>query len=84
MSSNRITHPDLLLLQHREIETRALARQDSFDDVGAAESDAELITRHARLGRHHHGEPTRNLSPTFNSVSKSPLVVKVLAEHARG
>jgi len=45
MSSNRITHPDLLLLQHREIETRALARQDSFDDVRAAESDAELITR---------------------------------------
>jgi len=36
-------------LQHREIETRALARKESFDDVRATESDAELVTGHTRL-----------------------------------
>jgi hypothetical protein len=69
-------HPDFTLLQYRKIETRALARQESFDDVSAAELDAELVTGHPRLGHHHDGEPTPNLSPMFSSASKNPAVVK--------
>src|SRR6185295_2315888 len=49
---DRIIHSDFALLQDGKIEAGTLARQESFDDVRAAESDAELVARHARLGHH--------------------------------
>src|SRR5206468_5317667 len=51
---NRVTRSDFAFLQHGKIEARALTRQESFDDVRAAELDPELITGHPGLG-HHYG-----------------------------
>src|SRR5882672_9363128 len=81
---DRITHSDSALLQHREIETRALARKESFDDVRAAESDAELVTGHARLGRHHHGRADAKFVTNIYLGFKKPRGREVLAEHAPG
>src|SRR5438128_11705240 len=51
---NLVTNSDFALLQHGKIEAGTLAREELFDDVSAAESDAALVTGHARLG-HHYG-----------------------------
>src|SRR5437870_5501716 len=60
---NLITNSDFALLQHGEIEARALARQEPLDDVRAAELDLKLVTGHARLGHHHDGRANAKLVP---------------------
>src|SRR5207247_2204645 len=46
---NRVSRADIPRLDHREIESRSAAREESPDHVESSEPDSELVTRQARL-----------------------------------
>src|SRR6266542_2203811 len=68
--------------QNREIEPSALALQESLDDVGTSETNAEFVTGHARFSDHHLGGANAKLVTNVRFCFQQAFGRKVLAEHA--
>src|SRR5260370_9491753 len=79
-----ISSSHLAFLEHREVEPRQLALQESFEDIVAPKLEAELIARQPGL-RHHHvgGSHLKTISNMYGFVQQT-LDREVLAEHPPG
>src|SRR5918999_4589942 len=81
---NLVTGSNFSFPKHSEIEARTLTCQESFDDVGPAKLDTELVAGQPWFGDHHDRGANLKLVTDIELGFKKPRRREVLAEHAPG
>src|SRR5258708_18940658 len=79
-----ISSSHLALLEHREVEPRQLALQESFEDIVAPKLEAELVARQPWLRHHHVGGSHLKTITNMRGFVQQALDREVLAEHPPG